>query len=223
MMTYEPVYAVSQEDVLGTLSPGKYADMIILSTDPHLVDPDDLKDIEVWMTMVGGDVQYCRPGHENMCPGWQFTDSMSVENDESPVENTPEPVILKLFTSEHHVLVGTPIQLTLGWASDTKAQMVDFFNSVSLSGTLDGQPLTDLDDYWGEIAIFESSYGKENEDYISTWLYPLGVLSPGMHLVEITGTAAWPITDGFDADSDGILDEYDGEALQFSVQIIVEE
>ncbi|UCD03022.1 MAG: amidohydrolase family protein [Candidatus Aenigmatarchaeota archaeon] len=68
IMTIEPAYAVSQEDVLGTLEAGKFADIVILSENPLEVDPDEIKDIEVWMTMVGGKTEYCAEGHENLCP-----------------------------------------------------------------------------------------------------------------------------------------------------------
>ncbi|MEJ2571934.1 MAG: hypothetical protein P8Y98_15475, partial [Anaerolineales bacterium] len=206
-----------------TLSPGKYADLIILSADPHLVDPDDLKDIEVWMTMVAGQVQYCKPGHEPLCPGSQYQDSIADESSETPEESTLEPLTLKLYKNEQYVPAGTPIQVTIGWVCDTVEQMDDFFAAVSLSGTLDGRPLTDLDDYWGEVGTYEGSYGTENEDYISNWLYPLGVLEPGTHVLEITGTAARPITDGYDLNGDGVLDEQSGEFWKFSLQIIVEE
>jgi len=33
------------------------------------VAPDALKDVQVWMTMVGGQVEYCAPGHAALCPG----------------------------------------------------------------------------------------------------------------------------------------------------------
>ncbi|MFQ6099992.1 MAG: amidohydrolase [Anaerolineae bacterium] len=69
IMTIEPAYAVSQEDVIGTLEPGKYADLVILSGNPMAVDPNTIKDLEVWMTMVGGNVEYCAPGQEGLCPG----------------------------------------------------------------------------------------------------------------------------------------------------------
>ena len=68
IMTIEPAYAVSQEDVIGTLEPGKYADLVILSGNPMAVDPNTIKDLEVWMTMVGGNVEYCAPGQEELCP-----------------------------------------------------------------------------------------------------------------------------------------------------------
>jgi len=68
MLTIEPAYAVSQEDALGTLSAGKFADVVVLSGNPLTVSPDALKDIIVLMTMVGGETEYCRPGYETLCP-----------------------------------------------------------------------------------------------------------------------------------------------------------
>jgi predicted amidohydrolase YtcJ len=67
-MTIEGAYAVSREDVLGSLEPGKFADIIILSNNPLAVEPRQLKDLEVWMTMVGGETEYCKPGQEAYCP-----------------------------------------------------------------------------------------------------------------------------------------------------------
>jgi len=68
IMTIESAYAVFQEDVLGSLEAGKFADMIILSDNPLEVDPNDLKDIKVLMTMVGGKTEYYAPGYANFCP-----------------------------------------------------------------------------------------------------------------------------------------------------------
>ena len=42
--------------------------MIIVSGDPTTVDPNALKDIDVLMTMVGGQVEWCAPGYEALCP-----------------------------------------------------------------------------------------------------------------------------------------------------------
>ena len=129
---------------------------------------------------------------------------------------------IKLFADQQQVPAGTPIQLTIGWSTDTEDQVADFLAAISLTGTLDGQPLSDLDNYWGEIEPLENNYGDQSH-YISTWLYPLGILSPGSHVVEIRGILRQPVTDGFDADNDGHPDMYSGEVWQFTIHIVVEE
>ena len=68
MLTIEPAYAVSMEDYIGSLKPGKYADLIILSGNPLSVNPDEIMDLQVWMTMVAGEAKYCAAGHETLCP-----------------------------------------------------------------------------------------------------------------------------------------------------------
>ncbi|MEW6094120.1 MAG: amidohydrolase family protein, partial [Chloroflexota bacterium] len=68
MLTIEPAYAVSMEDYIGSLEPGKYADLILLSGNPLSVNPDEIMDLQVWMTMVAGEVKYCAAGHETLCP-----------------------------------------------------------------------------------------------------------------------------------------------------------
>lgn len=68
MMTIEGAYTLFRDEEVGSLEPGKFADTIILSGDPTTVDPNSLKDLEVWMTMVGGLVEWCAPGYEALCP-----------------------------------------------------------------------------------------------------------------------------------------------------------
>ncbi len=55
-------YAVRMEDRLGRLDVGYYADLVILSDDPYEVRPDDIKDIQVLMTMMNGKVTFDRDG-----------------------------------------------------------------------------------------------------------------------------------------------------------------
>jgi predicted amidohydrolase YtcJ len=68
IMTMGSAYALFRDEEVGSLKPDKYADVIILSENPLAVAPDTIKDIEVLMTMVGGHVEYCAPGHEALCP-----------------------------------------------------------------------------------------------------------------------------------------------------------
>jgi predicted amidohydrolase YtcJ len=68
MLTIEPAYAVSMENYVGSILPGKYADLIILSDNPLTIDPNRLMDIKVLMTMVNGKVGYCASGNDGYCP-----------------------------------------------------------------------------------------------------------------------------------------------------------
>lgn len=51
-------YIVFQESNLGSLQPGKYADLLVLDRDYLTVPEDDIKDLKPVMTMVGGKVVY---------------------------------------------------------------------------------------------------------------------------------------------------------------------
>ncbi|MFW9926546.1 MAG: amidohydrolase [Candidatus Thorarchaeota archaeon] len=62
MMTIDAAYIVSQEDYIGTLESGKFADLIVLSDSPLDVHADELKDLEVYLTMVGGKIEFVKDG-----------------------------------------------------------------------------------------------------------------------------------------------------------------
>jgi predicted amidohydrolase YtcJ len=68
LMTMGSAYALFRDEEVGSLAPGKLADLIVLSENRVTVNPDRVKDIEVLMTMVGGRVEYCAGGHETLCP-----------------------------------------------------------------------------------------------------------------------------------------------------------
>jgi predicted amidohydrolase YtcJ len=68
MMTTGAAYALYRESELGSLEPGKYADLLILSQSPLAVETSEILDLEVWMTMIGGRVEFCLPGKEDYCP-----------------------------------------------------------------------------------------------------------------------------------------------------------
>jgi predicted amidohydrolase YtcJ len=58
LYTMASAYASFEENLKGSITPGKLADLVVLGEDPRRVDPDEIKDIPVEMTMVGGEVQY---------------------------------------------------------------------------------------------------------------------------------------------------------------------
>ncbi len=68
MMTINAAYALFRDEEVGSLVPGKFADLILLSGNPLAVDPEAIPQMEVWLTMVGGRVEFCAPDHESFCP-----------------------------------------------------------------------------------------------------------------------------------------------------------
>ncbi len=58
MYTHWAAYYSAEEDILGTISPGKLADFVILDGDFMTVQPDRISELPVVMTVVGGQVVY---------------------------------------------------------------------------------------------------------------------------------------------------------------------
>ncbi len=79
MMTIEGAYAMFREKEVGSLEPGKYADLIILSGNPT-TDLNAIRDIKVWMTMVGGQIEWCAAGYEELCPGAVVTEPSPISD-----------------------------------------------------------------------------------------------------------------------------------------------
>ncbi len=58
MYTVNAAYASFEEDVKGSITPGKLADMVVLSDDPLKSPPEQIKDIRVEMTIIDGRVAW---------------------------------------------------------------------------------------------------------------------------------------------------------------------
>jgi hypothetical protein len=54
-------YATFEENLKGSITPGKLADFVILQKDPHEVPPDTIKDIVLEATYLGGQKVYTAP------------------------------------------------------------------------------------------------------------------------------------------------------------------
>ncbi len=58
MYTIHGAYMSFEEDVKGSIEPGKYADMVVLNQDPLSIEPNELRDLKVLHTILGGKIVY---------------------------------------------------------------------------------------------------------------------------------------------------------------------
>jgi predicted amidohydrolase YtcJ len=56
MYTRDAAKATFDEEIKGSIEPGKLADLVVLSGDPTKVPANEIKDIEVEMTILDGEV-----------------------------------------------------------------------------------------------------------------------------------------------------------------------
>jgi predicted amidohydrolase YtcJ len=72
-LTIDAAFAQGTEEYVGSIEPGKAADLVILSADPTRVGPQHLQKIKVLATIVDGEVEYCGPSAprdlRSLCPG----------------------------------------------------------------------------------------------------------------------------------------------------------
>jgi predicted amidohydrolase YtcJ len=58
--TVDAAYASFEEKIKGSIETGKLADLTIISRDPHETPPNEIGNIEIDMTIVGGRVVYAK-------------------------------------------------------------------------------------------------------------------------------------------------------------------
>lgn len=58
-ITIDAAYGTFEEDVKGSITVGKYADLVVLSQNPLTTNSEDLPNIDVQLTIVGGELLYC--------------------------------------------------------------------------------------------------------------------------------------------------------------------
>lgn len=56
--TLNGAYASKEESIKGSITAGKLADYVVLADDPHTVNPEKIKDIQIIRTVVGGATAY---------------------------------------------------------------------------------------------------------------------------------------------------------------------
>ena len=61
LFTINAAYSTFEEDLKGSIEPGKLADLIVLDRDILTIPPEEIKRIKVLMTIIGGEIAYRAP------------------------------------------------------------------------------------------------------------------------------------------------------------------
>jgi predicted amidohydrolase YtcJ len=189
MMTIESAYMVSMEDFIGSLKPGKFADMVILSGDPLTIDSDDIPSITVLMTMVAGVRRYCAEGQDAICPSEIEIDPITPVGDKDKTAQVGFDCDVHK-NSPVHVNSQDYVQTTIDWAALTVAEVDDFIGNVHYVLYVNGQPV----DTAFNSSTVEALSG--NDYYHSLSAFDVGSLAPGKY--ELRTVLSWDtaITDG---------------------------
>ena len=111
IMAIESAYALFREMEVGSLRPGKYADLIVISENPLTVEAEQLRRLSVSATLVGGRFEYCAGSGRDLCPGY-------VSRIPTPLPDLRPPVPIRWLTAILIVLV--PLGLGL-WGGHGRA------------------------------------------------------------------------------------------------------
>lgn len=94
MMTTNSAYALRVEDAVGSLTPGKLADLVVLSQNLLTIPKEQIPETQVLATVIGGVTEYCAPGNEALCPGFEapppVEDAIGPVASQSGPHNGPE-------------------------------------------------------------------------------------------------------------------------------------
>jgi predicted amidohydrolase YtcJ len=56
MITIDAAFVLGVDSLIGSIEPGKFADFVILEQDPYAIPAENIRDVQVWGTIVGGEV-----------------------------------------------------------------------------------------------------------------------------------------------------------------------
>ncbi len=97
--TYEAAYASFEEDVKGSIEIGKYADMTVWSDDLYNLEPAEILDLEVRMTIIGGKVYDYTDIRDNYVDDKSKPFQLS-QNSPNPFSNDTE-IKVKVFDTKN--------------------------------------------------------------------------------------------------------------------------
>lgn len=196
MLTMEPAYAVSMENVLGSLETGKYADLIILSANPLTVEPDQLKDLQVWMTMIAGKVEYCEDGKATFCPTDSGAGTFTPTTMSQPVAPTQTQQVKYNCDAKGVAPVHFGQQdfllTTIGWGTLTREQLADFQTALKYGIWVNGGQIN------SSLDFSEITKSKDNKYFVISARFDVGLLAPGENKIRTLISFDRKITDGMD-------------------------
>ena len=114
------------------------------------------------------------------------------------------------------VQLDQPLYAAWVWKAQTEQLLKEMQTKSTLSVTLDGQPVEQPGQYWGEA--------QPVDDIVQAlWSYDLPTLDPGSHVLKLTVHSDEALTDGQDINGDGKPDTFGpGDFLVGYVEIIVQ-
>lgn len=178
MMTTGSAYALGLEDRVGSLTPGKLADFVVLDRDLLETDPLDLPDVEVLATFLGGEAVYCKdadvcesassPSRPAASDDWVEVSHDDFVRVRASMEHAPVELAVDGDTGTSWQADSSPqwIELDLGEVKEVNSlrlmadQSPDGFTIHELYGGMDPEP-TDLisrlegETAWGDWIEFE--------------------------------------------------------------------
>jgi predicted amidohydrolase YtcJ len=184
LITIDGAWVTKEESVKGSLAVGKYADLTLVSADPLSVSvPEELLSIRSFMTMVGGDIEYCSEDMPGFCqPIYAFVvDSMIVTVSNYLSDQKPGRVFDKDEETNWGAGNFPPQHIQIDMLKNTQLKRIELvadqfpagFTRHRLFGALDGQSLNPvlLHEFAGsteslQTLAFNFEAGKRNFRYV---------------------------------------------------------
>ncbi len=191
MMTTGSAYALRQDHLVGSLTPGKLADLVVLSDNPLTVPIDQLPSVEVLATVIGGTTEYCAPGFETLCPGYTIPESPVASASRSREGHGPELVFDGSATGESFWSSGGDppdwIRVDLpGPQTVTEIRFVVFQNPP-------GETVHELEVLVdGEWTLVETFRGATETGDLLTWRPPTPLAGVSAFRMTTLESLSWP-------------------------------
>jgi len=148
------------------------------------------------------------PGFASLTPSPDDEDNASAEEPAGEPTNTLEPQGANIqqnadvfafcdlprfgIPAPTNLAEGSTIDIWWGWFAREQQQVLDHINAATYEVTVNGEPITEINQYRTRIQQVE-----EGGDYVAYWYIPYGPLEAGEVKIEYRVTWSRPISDGY--------------------------